>query len=301
MQKLQDLQKINKWQAWLLATRPKTLTLSIAPVLVGTLLAYTQVPINWNIALFALLVALCIQIGTNLINDALDFKKGADTSSRLGPMRVTQSGLIPMKHVYIGGIAAFALALLFGLPLVIHGGWPIAVLLAISVICGYAYTGGPKPLAYHGLGEIFVLLFFGWAGTCVSYALQTGFIEAKVSLAGTQIGLFAMLPIAINNLRDNRDDAKVNKRTLAVRFGRVFALYEISVFAFLPFGLNIFWFFIDLKLAAMLPLLTLPLANGLVRGIWNAEQGSTYLPYFAKSVILQLVFCTLLCIGILLS
>jgi 1,4-dihydroxy-2-naphthoate octaprenyltransferase len=150
---------------WLLAARPKTLTASLSPVIVGTGLAYgfSPAPARPWLAVVALLSATCIQIATNLVNDAADFEKGADTAERLGPTRVTQSGLLHGRHVMAAAGAFFLLAAMFGLPLIVAGGTPILVIGVLSIAAGYAYTAGPFPLAYLGLGEVFVILFFGVA------------------------------------------------------------------------------------------------------------------------------------------
>lgn len=287
------------WKSWMMAARPRTLTAACIPVIAGTALATAN--IQWHISLFALLSALCIQIGTNLINDALDFKKGADTSSRIGPQRVTQSGLLTMKQVLSAGMLMFLLALLFGIPLILQGGWPIAILMVVSVLCGYCYTGGPLPLAYHGLGDLFVFLFFGLAGTVAVFYLQTGFVNTSAFLAGTQIGLLATVLIAINNFRDCIGDAKVNKLTLPVRLGSQFARMEISLLIFVPFVLNVLWFLLGKNFAGFLPLLTLPLGLTLVRKIWNTEPSPIYNKYLALSALLHLAFGILLAIGLVMS
>lgn len=291
--------KLGKTQAWILATRPKTLTASLVPVLVGTLLARDAVTqIDWGIALFALLAAFCIQIATNFTNDALDFKKGADTEKRLGPMRVTQSGLLPMQQVLWVGFAAFGAALLFGIPLMIQGGWPIVLLLVISVLFSYLYTGGPYPLAYYGLGDLFVLLFYGLASTTAVYYLQTGTVEMIALLAGLQIGMLATVMIAINNLRDIEGDASVNKRTLAVRLGQKYAKWEITALIILPFLLNIGWLWMGYELAALLPLLTLPLAVKLTRSVLQTAPSRLYNTFLAWAALLHLAFGLLLAISV---
>lgn len=277
-----------------MAARPKTLTAALIPVMAGTALAEN---FHWHITLFAFLAAIFIQIGTNLINDALDFKKGADTSERLGPQRVTQSGLLSAQQVLAAGTLSFLAAWFFGMPLMIQGGWPIVFLLAISILCGYLYTGGPMPLAYHGLGELFVLMFFGLLGTVAVYYLQTGSVNIESIVAGTQIGLLATLLIAINNFRDYRGDAKANKRTLAVRFGKSFARYEIATLALLPFFLNLIWFGMGLHAAAILPWITFPLAILIVCKVWTTEPGRIYNQYLGFSALLHLVFGVLLSIG----
>lgn len=284
---------IGKWQAWFLATRPKTLTAAFVPVLAASVLGRGR----WDIALFALLMAFAIQIGTNLINDALDFKKGADTKQRLGPLRATQSGLLSMQEVFTGAVIAFALAAVFGIPLILYGGWPIALLVFISIACGYLYTGGPMPLAYAGLGDLFVFIFFGLVSTMAVYYLQTGFLDIKAFLAGAQIGLLATSLIAINNLRDNKGDAKAKKCTLAVRFGEQFARIEITFLILFPFLLNAFWMQLDYQLAALLPLLTLPVASRLVRNIWVSEPSSSFNHFLGQAAFLHLTFGIFLTLG----
>ncbi len=284
---------ISQWQAWLLAARPKTLTASLIPVLAGTALANG----SFGIALFALLTAICIQIGTNLINDALDFAKGTDTKERLGPQRVTQSGLIPQKIVYFGGLVTFAIGLLCSLPLMIKGGWPIVLLMTASIACGYLYTGGPKPLSYLGVGDIFVILFYGLASTMAVAYLQSGKVIDYSFIAGLQIGFLATVLIAINNLRDCQGDAKANKLTIPVRFGVNAGRIEISCMALLPFLLNIYWFYSGYQLAAILPFLTLPLAIKIVYKIWKTYPGRIYNDFLGQAALLHLLFGILLTIG----
>lgn len=293
---------MQKWRAWALATRPKTLTASIIPVVAGTALAYsTGAPIDWTIPVLALLVAFCIQIATNLINDALDFKKGADTAERLGPTRVTQSGLLSSEQVLAAGITLLVLALIFGLPLIFFGGVSIGVLLVVSLICAYIYTGGPFPLAYYGFGDLFVLLFFGLASTTAVFYLQTGFINLLPLLAGLQIGCLATVLIAINNLRDYQGDAKANKRTLAVRFGKRFSRYEITLLLLIPFILSLLWLALGYLSAALLPLLTFPIAIYLAYRISTTEPGKIYNKFLAVAALLHLSFGLLLTVGFLLT
>lgn len=221
---------------WLLAARPKTLAAAVTPVLVGTALARGDtMPIHWLAFACALLGAVFIQIGTNYVNDALDFKKGADTHARLGPLRVTQAGLLSAEAVLRGAYVCFVLAALCGIPLILRGGWPIAVIGVASIAAAYAYTGGPYPLAYHGLGEVFVMIFFGVVAVCGSFYLQRLTLDPSAWIGGFAVGALAVVILAINNLRDIQNDRSSNKRTLAARFGERFAYAEIVVFALLPF------------------------------------------------------------------
>lgn len=222
---------------WIAAARPKTLSAAVVPVLLGTALAAHEPPaIQWPIFFWALLGAVLIQIATNLINDALDYKKGADTAERLGPLRVTQAGLIRPETVMTAAWLCLGGAALCGLPLISRGGWPMLAIGLASILAAYAYTGGPFPLAYRGLGEIFVLLFFGLVavgGTFYVHSLQ---LNRGALLAGFAAGSLATVLLVINNLRDVDGDRLVDKRTTVVRFGERFARMEIAFFALVPFA-----------------------------------------------------------------
>jgi 1,4-dihydroxy-2-naphthoate polyprenyltransferase len=221
---------------WLLAARPKTLAAAVTPVFVGTALArVASAPIHWLAFGCALFGAVFIQIGTNYVNDALDFKKGADTHARLGPLRVTQAGLLGAEAVLRGAYVCFFMAALCGIPLMLRGGWPIAAIGIASIVAAYAYTGGPYPLAYHGLGELFVMVFFGLVAVCGSFYLQRLTLDPTAWIGGFAVGSLAVVILAINNLRDIDNDRASNKRTLAARFGPRFAYGEIVVFALAPF------------------------------------------------------------------
>jgi 1,4-dihydroxy-2-naphthoate octaprenyltransferase len=285
-------------KAWILASRPKTLSASMLPVLIATGLAKSIVnQTSFLISLLAFLTTLFIQIGTNLINDALDFRRGADTGSRLGPMRVTQAGLLPMKQVLMGGFLCFTFAFLVAIPLILQGGWPILMILLFSCLIGYLYTGGPFPLAYYGLGELSCFLFFGLINTATVFYLQTGFLDGRVWLAGTQIGLLTNALMAINNLRDIEGDAKSHKRTLAVRFGKQFARWEIAFLALGPFVIGLLWMLWDYDFAAWLPFLILPFVYRYVYVIWISEPSYRYNYFLAYSSLSQFLFSILLFIG----
>jgi 1,4-dihydroxy-2-naphthoate octaprenyltransferase len=265
---------------------------------VGTTLASTSVDhLNWLLIVLTLCCSLLIQIGTNLINDALDYKKGADSAGRLGPLRVTQSGLLSFKEVYTMGCLCFALALLCGIPLIFAGGAPLCLVLILSIACGYLYTGGPFPLAYIGFSDVFVFIFFGLVSTSSVFYLQTETLTLSTIVAGAQIGCLAMIPHAINNLRDHRSDALAHKRTIAVRFGVYVARWEITILSFFPFLLGLFWIDKGFLWMAVLPLLAiLPIAYN-VKSVWNTEPSKKYNELLAKSALCQLLFGGLLAIG----
>ncbi|HET7710550.1 MAG TPA: 1,4-dihydroxy-2-naphthoate polyprenyltransferase [Thermoanaerobaculia bacterium] len=248
---------------WLLAARPKTLAAAVVPVLIGTSLV--REPIDWVAAACALFGAVFIQIGTNLVNDALDFEKGADTAGRVGPLRVTQAGILSSRTVLRAAYVCFLLAALCGIPLIMGAGWPLLVIGVASIAAAYAYTGGPYPLAYHGLGELFVLLFFGLVAVGGSYFVQTRSIELPVVLAGLAAGSLSTVLLAINNLRDREGDRLSNKRTLAVRFGERFAEGEILLFALTPFIALFAISALREKPSLMTPLLAAPMAILVIR------------------------------------
>src|SRR5205085_2907111 len=260
-----------RYTSWLLAARPKTLAAAVVPVVVGTSMAVNaHARLHWPAFLCALGGALFIQIGTNLVNDALDFKRGAGTSERLGPLRVTQAGLLSADAVLIGAYVCFGLAALCGIPLIIRGGWPIVVIGAASIAAAYAYTGGPYPLAYHGLGEVFVLIFFGFAAAGGSYYVQRLTIDLMVLVEGFAVGALAMILLAINNLRDIENDRASNKQTLAAVFGADFARREIEWLAMLVYlAVIIVAYGQDWHL--LTPLATMPLAVVLVQRVKHSE------------------------------
>lgn len=283
---------------WLLAFRPKTLTAALAPIVVATaFVSWAGYEVHSWISWCALLSSFCLQIGTNLVNDAADFKKGADTSERLGPQRVTQSGIFTYKQVMIMAAVFFLAAALFGVPLVFQGGFPILVVGIFSILFGYAYTTGPFPLAYRGWGDFFVLVFFGWIATAGMVYLQTHDFSWRAILLGTQIGLLATVLIAINNLRDIEGDTKVNKKTLPVRWGKTFARREIAVLILLPFLLNTLWIWDGAVWAGILPFAVLPLGIKIIRQISVTEPSEKYNQFLGQAAGLHLIFGLLLAVG----
>lgn len=287
---------------WFLALRPKTLTAAIVPVMVATALVTAEgFQIKWWLSVFALVTALFIQIGTNFINDGLDFKKGADDHRRVGPKRVTQGGLLTYNQVMYSGYACFAIAALLGFPLVLEGGWPIVAIGLLSLFCGYAYTGGPYPLAYKGLGDLFVIIFFGLVAVGGTFYLHTGTLTQGSLVAGLQIGLLATVLIAVNNFRDAPLDVQAGKKTLAVRFGAEFSKIEILLASFLPFILNMFWLKSGMSIAGSLPLLALPIPMYLNRGVQRNQPGPIFNKFLAMAAALHLIFGILLTIGLALK
>ena len=215
-----------------LAVRPKTLSAAVAPVMIGTTMAYAGGQGHAGAAFAALAGALLIQIGTNFANDYFDYLKGADNEERLGPLRVTQAGLVAPETMFRNFVLTFGLAALVGLYLVYRGGWPIALIGLLSIASGILYTAGPCPLGYLGLGDLFVLIFFGPVAVCGTFYVQALEVTEIVFYAGLGPGLLATALLAVNNLRDEPTDRKAGKLTLAVRFGPAFARAEyLALFA----------------------------------------------------------------------
>lgn len=216
-------------QIWILASRPKTLPAATAPVIVGLGVALSEGVANLLPALAALLGALLLQIGANLANDVFDFKKGADKGDRLGPLRVTQAGLLSPGQVMAGMGVVFGLATLIGVYLVWVAGWPIVLIGLCSILAALAYTGGPYPLGYNGLGDIFVFSFFGPVAVCGTYYVQALTVSLAAWVAAIPIGLLATAILVVNNLRDVDTDRQAGKRTMAVRLGRRGAQVEYAL------------------------------------------------------------------------
>ncbi|WJW75971.1 1,4-dihydroxy-2-naphthoate polyprenyltransferase [Thiohalobacter sp. IOR34] len=279
---------------WLLAIRPKTLSLAVTPVLVGTALAWAeQRAFAWGPLLAALGAALLIQAGTNLHNDAADFERGADGPDRLGPRRVTAEGWLSPARVRMGAHLSFAAALLLGAYLVRVGGWPILLLGLVSLAAGYAYTGGPKPIAYTPLGELFVLLFFGIAAVAGSSYLQTYSVSAHALLAGGAVGLIAAAVLLVNNYRDLETDRRAGKHTLAVTLGRPSVRLLYALLLLLPFALILPLHRLTGD-ALWLTGLALPMALWLIRMLWRAPIDTGLNRLLARTAQLQLLFGLLL-------
>jgi 1,4-dihydroxy-2-naphthoate polyprenyltransferase len=285
-----------------MAARPRTLPAAVAPVLVGTSLAITEGTFHALRFAAALLGAIFIQVGTNLSNDYSDARRGADTEDRLGPVRVTAGGLVPPKQVLTATYVSFGLAVLCGVYLIAVAGWVILAIGAASILAGVLYTGGPRPYGYEGLGEVFVFLFFGIVAVTGSYYAQVEHLEWEAFVLAVPVGLLAAAILVVNNVRDVPTDARVGKRTLAVRLGRrrardLFAACVYGAFLVPP----IVWLAGSFDAWLLLPWLALPLAVPLVRTVRAHDDGPTLNAALARSGMLQLVFCLLLSAGLLAS
>jgi 1,4-dihydroxy-2-naphthoate polyprenyltransferase len=248
---------------WLMAARPRTLSAAISPVLVGTAVAHHVGAVRPVAALLTLLSSLFIQVGTNFANDYSDFKHGAD-AERVGPARVTQSGLVAPRTVRMAAWLAFGIAGILGVALSAFAGWPILVIGVASVAAGWLYTGGPWPFGYHGLGDVFVFVFFGLVATCGTAYAQALFVPREAWLAAAAVGSLATAILVVNNLRDRETDAKVGKNTLAVKVGPAATRVQYVVLVVAPF------IFAPL-LGTLWPLLALPVAVPALRTVLTKE------------------------------
>jgi 1,4-dihydroxy-2-naphthoate octaprenyltransferase len=278
--------------SWWLAIRPKTLFAAFLPVWLGTALAYRHDHFDFLPAVAALLGAFLIQIGTNLANDYWDARKGADTSERLGPIRVVAAGLLPARVVFSAMVLSFALAATVGLYLVLHAGWSILLLGVGSILLGILYTAGPASLAYLGLGDLATFLFFGLFATAGTYFVQALIWLPEAFLLGVVPGLYSVALIALNNLRDRPQDVLVGKRTLAVRLGDPMTRWEISLCLLLPPTCGPFFF--DLEPSLLLFAIGVFVALPVLLPLWRGASGRELNPLLGKTAAAGLLFSLLL-------
>jgi len=291
----------SSFAAWLLASRPATLGIAVAPVLVGTAVAWQQQRFRADTALAALLGAVLILTGTNLANDVFDFEKGADTAERLGPVRVTQSGLLSPRQVRTGMWLCFALATLCGGYLAWAASPLVIVIGVLSIASGIAYTGGPYPLGYNGLGDVFVFLFLGLVAVCGTVFVQSGGVSSLAVLCAVPLGALATAVLVVNNVRDVDTDRRAGKRTLAVRWGKPAVLLEYHVLSLLAYLVPAVLVALGrLQLWALLPLLTMPMSLQLNRALRSCV-GAAHNPLLKRTAQLLLLFGVLWATGIALS
>lgn len=288
------------FRAWVLASRPATLTAAIVPVMVGTAVSHALGDFKKGPAVAALLGSILIQIATNFANDVFDHEKGADTEARLGPTRAVQAGLLTPRAVRTGMLVTIALAVATGIYLTWSAGWPVVAIGVASILSGLAYTGGPYPLGYHGLGDVFVMAFFGFVAVCGTVFVETGAVPPLAILASIPVGAIATCILVVNNLRDRHTDVVAGKRTLAVRFGRRAALAEYALLMLASYA-------VPAALAArtsapvlLLPLATLPFAALLFRRVVRSE-GKDLNPCLASTAKLLLLFGVLFSAALVLA
>ncbi|MEE3332083.1 MAG: 1,4-dihydroxy-2-naphthoate polyprenyltransferase [Myxococcota bacterium] len=285
-------------RAWLLSVRPKTLLVAVGPVAVGTAVAVSRESANFAAAAAALLGALLLQVGCNFANDVYDSEKGADNDDRLGPPRAVQLGLLSPSQMKKGMAVAFALAAAVGVYLAGVAGWPIIAVGLVSILAAYAYTGGPYPLGYHGLGDVAVFLFFGVVAVVCTEFVQSLAFSTRALGASVPVGMLATSVLVVNNLRDVDTDRAAGKRTLAVRIGVDGTRAEYALLVWMPFALLPTYIWLaDRSAWVLLPGLTLPLALRLVSAVRRGAVGAELNVLLGETARLSLLFSVLFAIG----
>ena len=291
-----------RWRVWALATRPRTLPAAVAPVLMGTALAASDGGFHAPSALVALACALLFQIGANFVNDLADARKGADTAARKGPLRVVSAGLVTPRAMAGASAGVFAVAFGLGLTLVARGGWPILAVGLASIGAAVAYTAGRKALAYLGLGDLFVLLFFGPVAVAGTHYVQALAFSWTAVAAGFGPGLLAVAILVANNLRDVDEDRTAAKRTLIVRFGTGFgrALFAACYAgaALVPLGL---WLATGRHAGALAAALVLPLGLPAIRAVYRSNAPAVLIPVLVRTGRLLFLYAALFSAGWLLT
>lgn len=292
---------ISRVRAWILAIRPRTLPAAMAPVLVGTAMAIADKGFRFLPAFAAMAGALLLQIAVNLANDYFDYVKGVDTAQRLGPARVTQSGLIPPARVKVAIIVTLGLAAAVGVYLIYAGGWPILLIGLASILSLLAYSGGPYPLASHGLGDLFVFIFFGPVAVGGTYYVQTLYLTWQAILVAIPVGLLITAILVTNNLRDINTDRQVGKYTLAVILGSRGARIEYVLLLAGAYAMpGIFWLTGLAQIWVLLPIISLPMGLYMARFTW-LNTGPALNQALAGTAKLGLFFSLLLSIGLILT
>ena len=299
--KAESTSKASLLGAWILSIRPRTLPASIAPVIVGTAAAAFDNRFVALPALAALIGAVLLQIGVNLANDYFDHQRGIDTAERLGPVRVTQSGLISPVRVKRAMMVTLAAAAALGLYLSCVAGWPVLIIGTASILAALAYSGGPYPLASHGLGDLLVFIFFGPVAVCGTYYVQALRLTGQVAWLSLPIGLLITAIMVVNNLRDIPTDAKSGKKTLAVILGVRQTRLEYIILMAGAYGMPVVLFLTaDLAGWILLPLLSVPLAIPVLQSV-RCGEGSQLNNALARTAALSLLYSLLFSAGLLLS
>ena len=257
--------------AWILASRPATLAAAVVPVAVGAACSFALGSVRWGPTLAAAWGAIWIQIGTNYANDVFDFEKGADSGERLGPIRAAQAGLLSPVQMRRGMWLAFGLATGAGVYLTWVAGFPVVAIGVASVASGIAYTGGPYPLGYHGLGDVFVLIFFGFVAVCGTVFVNLGTVPALAAWASLPVGCLATAILAVNNVRDREGDREAGKGTLVARFGRSAGVAEYALLLAVAYLVPLWLFRGSDAPWILLPLITLPRAALLLSALIRDE------------------------------
>ncbi len=289
-----------QFRPWILAIRPKTLPAAVSPVVVGTSMAFVDKSFKPAVALAAMVGALFLQVGANLANDYFDYIRGIDGVDRLGPTRVTQSGLISAEAVKIGTIVTFIFATIVGSYLTFIGGWPIFLVGVASILTALAYTGGPYPLASYGLGDIFVFIFFGPVAVCGTYYLQTLHLTTLIVLISIPVGLLVTAILVVNNLRDINTDRKAGRYTLAVIIGKRGTRIEYAILLVTAYTVPFILWLTNMisGWVILLCMFSLPMAIFMICAI-RCTEGILLNQALARTAGLSLVFSLLLSVGLI--
>jgi 1,4-dihydroxy-2-naphthoate octaprenyltransferase len=289
----------SQWRIWVEAARPRTLPAAVTPVVAGSALAWRAGAFDPGAAALCLAFALLVQIGTNLANDYFDCLKGADTPRRVGPRRAVAAGLVAPAVMKRATALVFLAAFGTGLGLVAWGGWWLVGIGAASILCGLAYTGGPWPLGYHGLGDVFVFVFFGLVAVGATCYVQTGFIDAVTPPVAAAVGLLTTNILVANNYRDADTDAAAGKRTLVVRFGRTFAVWQYGLSALVAFAAPVsLVVFAGCRWPVLLPLALAPWAAWLTRRLVRSTAPKEQIAILTDTGRLLAAFGLLLSVGL---
>lgn len=284
---------------WLEASRPKTLPAAIIPVMVGTALAFAHGGADLGKAVICLLFSLLVQIGTNFANDYFDFVQGADTAARVGPRRAVAAGLIAPGAMLTATWLVLGMAFAVGLLLVREGGWVLLPVGVVSILCAIAYTGGPFPLGYNGLGDVFVFIFFGLVAVGATFYVQAGAVTPDVVSCAAAVGLLAANILVANNYRDVETDAQAGKKTLVVRFGRRFAVWQYAlsnlVALLCPPALLLAGGY---RWPVLLPLVLAPLALMLTRRLASSREAAEQIALLGRTALFLAMFGVLLSVGV---
>ncbi len=289
----------SSWRTWMEAARLRTLPAAIIPVMVGTALASAHGAAHYGSAAICLVFALLVQIGTNYANDYYDYIQGADTVGRVGPRRAVAAGLVPPRVMRRAMWLVFATAFLVGLLLIRPGGWVLLPIGVVSILCGIAYTGGPFPLGYNGLGDLFVFIFFGLVAVATTFYVQAGFVSSDVTSCAAAVGLLAANILVANNYRDVETDAVAGKKTLVVRFGRRFAVWQYALSAALALLTPPALFLYGYRWPVLLPLLLTPWAILLARRLANSREPAEQIALLGATAKFLAAFGVLLSAGVI--
>ncbi len=288
-----------EWRHWLEAARPKTLPAAVIPVMVGTALAAAHQAADYPKVAICLVFALLVQIGTNFANDYFDFVKGADTAARVGPRRAVAAGLIAPGRMLAATWLVLGVAFAVGLLLVREGGWILLPIGIVSILCAIAYTGGPFPLGYNGLGDLFVFIFFGLVAVDTTFYVQAGYVTPDVTSCAAAVGLLAANILVANNYRDAETDAQAGKKTLVVRFGRKFAVWQYALSVTIALLCPPALLLTGYRWPVLMPLFLAPWAVGLTRRLATSREPAEQIALLGDTAKFLAAFGVLLSAGVM--